>query len=131
MFPSQHHRTEPKQQEGWRFKNLINKAVGRKNQGKSAKRAGIQKTKSKILKKFSPFLTPYFTTSYALHYPLYAICYTLFFRPNAHLRPIVERRSFSAPRGTGVPPVKTRPRWPCYFGLLGVLFWTFIRRRRI
>jgi hypothetical protein len=29
-----------------------------------AKRAGIQKAKTEILKKFSPFLTLYFTTTY-------------------------------------------------------------------
>jgi hypothetical protein len=62
----------------------------------SAKRAGIQNTKSKFLKKFSPFLTPYFTISYVLHYPLYATRCTLFFEPNAQLRPFIERRSFSA-----------------------------------
>ncbi len=63
----------------------------------SAKRAGMLDQIPKKIKKFSPFLTPYFTTSYALRYPLYAICYTLFFVPNAQLHPIVERRCFSAP----------------------------------
>jgi len=52
---------------------------------------------SKNSKKFSDSLTPYFTTSYALRYPLSAVRYMLFLVPNAHLRPIVERRSFSAP----------------------------------
>jgi hypothetical protein len=39
-------------------------AVARRAKAGSAKRAGIQKAKSKILKKFSPFLTLYFTTTY-------------------------------------------------------------------
>jgi len=59
-----------------------------------AKRAGIQKAKSKILKKFSSFLTLYFTMTYALHYPLYAICYPLFFVPIAQLRPFIEDAVF-------------------------------------
>ncbi|MCX5634513.1 MAG: hypothetical protein NTW55_01530, partial [Planctomycetota bacterium] len=34
----------------------------------------------------------------SLPYPLYAICYTLFFRPNAQLHPFIEGRFFSAPQ---------------------------------
>jgi len=43
----------------------------------SAKRAGIKKAKSKILKKFSDSLTPYFTMTYLfpIRYSLYAIRY--------------------------------------------------------
>ncbi len=55
----------------------------------SAKCAGIYDQNPKILKKSSPFLTPYFTTSYVLRYPLYAICYPLFFRPNAQVHPFI------------------------------------------
>ena len=39
--------------------------------------------------------------------------------------PLYRETQFFCARGTGFQPVKTRPRWPCYFGLLGVLFWTF------
>jgi hypothetical protein len=60
----------------------------------SAKRAGIQKVKSEILKKISLFLTPYFTTTYLLllyaaRRPLHAI-----FRPNAQVRPFIEDAVF-------------------------------------
>jgi hypothetical protein len=76
-----------------------------------AKCAGTLNQNPKILKKFSDSLTPYFTTTYAFHYPLYAICYPLFFVPNAQVHPIVERRCFSAPSDIVLD--------------LGVLFWTF------
>ncbi len=49
--------------------------------------------------------------TYALHYPLNAVRYTLFFVPNAQVRPFIEGRSFSAP--------------PDIVLDLGVLFWTF------
>jgi hypothetical protein len=65
------------------------------NDSLSAKRAGIYDQNPKKIKKFSQFLTPYFTTSYALHYPLSAICYPLFFVPNTQLRPFIERHCFS------------------------------------
>jgi hypothetical protein len=63
-FYPQHHRTEAEQQEGGWFWNLINKAFGRKSQGKSAKRAAIHNQNPKKIKKFSPFLTLYPTTTY-------------------------------------------------------------------
>jgi len=57
-------------------------------------RAGILDQIPKKIKKFSPFLTLYFTTTYLIIYPLSAICYPLFFVPNAQVRPFIEGTLF-------------------------------------
>ena len=60
-----------------------------------------------------------------LLYPLSAICYTLFFRPNAQLRPFIERRSFPAPRLPRRSSKSEGGSSPSRVWDLGVLFWTF------
>ena len=75
----------------------------------STKRAGIQKVISKILKKFSPSLTPYPIRIYLFSAFLATSAVNTFFEPNAQLRPIIERRYFSAPRSE--------------YGIFILLFW--------
>ena len=65
----------------------------------SAKCAAIHNQNPKKIKKFSDSLTPYFTMTYplflyAVRCPLYAV-----FRPNAQLRPFIERDTFLSPFG--------------------------------
>jgi len=79
-------------------------------------RAGIPAQNPKILKKFLHSITPYFTTTYLFSVTSVFSVANVFFVPNAQLRPFIETQFFCA-RGTGFQPVKTRPRWPCYFGL--------------
>jgi len=62
-----------------------------------AKRAAIHNQNPKKIKKFSHSLTLYFTTSYLFSAFSAFSAVNLFFVPNAQLRPIVERRYFSAP----------------------------------
>jgi len=63
----------------------------------SAKRAGIHNQNPKILKKFSPSLTPFPTRSYLFSVFSETSVANVFFVPNAQVRPFIERRSFSAP----------------------------------
>jgi hypothetical protein len=83
----------------------------------SAKRAGTLNQNPKKIKKFSSSLTLYLIMIYLLSVTSVPSVANVFFEPNAQLRPFIERRSFSAP--------------PDIVYDLGVLFWTFIRRRRI
>jgi hypothetical protein len=68
------------------------------NDSLSAKRAGIHNQIPKKIKKFSDSLTPYPTTTYLFSVSSVTSVANVFFVPNAQLRPIVERRCFSAPR---------------------------------
>jgi len=80
----------------WKF--VVKLFFDERRETNSAKRAGIPAQNPKKIKKNSPFLTPYFTMTYALNYPLNAVRCTLFFEPNAQFHPFIERRYFSAPR---------------------------------
>ena len=76
----------------------------------STKCAAIYCPNPKNLKKFSSFFTSCFTTTYLILCPLSAVCYTLFFEPNAQLRPFIEGY-FSCPElacGELVEPVEGR-----------------------
>jgi hypothetical protein len=60
-----------------------------------AKRAGIHDQIPKKIKIFSPFLTPYFTTTYLFSAFSAFSAVNPFFVPNAQLRPFIEKRCFS------------------------------------
>ena len=82
------------------------------------KRAAIYNQIPKKIKIFYNFLTLYPSTTYLFSvFSVFSVA-NVFFVPNAQLRPIVERRRFSAP--------VARASRPWKHGR--VLFWTFIRR---
>jgi hypothetical protein len=56
------------------------------------------KDKNGNFKIFLTFLKSLPNNDLSLLYPLYAVRYTLFFVPNAQVRPFIERRCFSAPQ---------------------------------
>ncbi len=85
-----------------------------------AKRAGIHNQNPKILKKISPSLTSYFTTSYIFSVSSVLSVANVFFVPNAQVHPYIEGH-FSRPELVegSVPPRPVRSF------VLNFCFWSF------